>query len=64
MGYSVEVEELSGGRIFLGLGGVLFELDLFDANANMVAVLRCNAVMWKEIYVAVFRKRFYVYVRL
>jgi hypothetical protein len=41
----------------------LFELDLFDADANMVAVLRCNAVMLKEIHVAVFGERFYVNVR-
>jgi hypothetical protein len=64
MGHSVKVEELSSGRILLRLGGVLFELDLFDADANMVSVLGCNAVMLKEIHVAVSRKWFCLTVRL
>ena len=35
---TVEVEELSRGRIFLGFGCVLFQLDLLDVYANRAAI--------------------------
>lgn len=59
VGDTVEVEELRRGRIFLRLGGILFHLDLFDADANRVAVLRRNAIMAEQVYIAILRKRLY-----
>jgi hypothetical protein len=54
---AVEVEQLSRGRVFLRLGSVLFELDLFDADADLVSIFRRNPIVAEQIYVAVSRKR-------
>lgn len=52
VGNTVEVEKLRRGRVFLGFGRVLFELDLLDANANLVSIFRRNTVVAEEVDVA------------
>jgi hypothetical protein len=45
MGYTVEVEKLCRGRVFLGFGRVLLQLELFDVNANTFTVFRRDPVV-------------------
>lgn len=59
MGNAVEIKELGGWRVFLRLCGVLFKLDLLDADANSVSVFRRNTVVAKQVEVAISRKWFY-----
>jgi hypothetical protein len=56
--HTVEVEELGGRRILLGLGRVLLQLNLLDIHSHPVAVFWGNAIIIEEDYVAVSGKGF------
>jgi hypothetical protein len=58
VGYTVEIEKLRGGRVFLGFGCVLFQLNLFDTNANLISIFRRDPIVGEQIYITVSRKRF------
>lgn len=57
VGHAVEIEQLRRRRVFLGLGGILLQLDLFDVHADPVAIFWGNAVVVEEVDVAMSRKR-------
>ena len=58
MGDTIEIEKLRRWRIFLRFGSVLFQLDLFDAHSNSLAILAGDTVVVVQVYIAVSRKRF------
>jgi hypothetical protein len=45
VGYTIEVEELRRGRVFLRFGRILFQLDLFDVYAIPAAIFRGDPIV-------------------
>lgn len=56
VGYAIEVEELCRGRVFLGFGGILLQLDLLDVYANPAAIFRGDPVVVIKIDPSIARK--------
>jgi len=56
MGDTIEIEELRRWWIFLRFGSVLFQLDLFDAYSNPLAILAGDTVVVVQVYIPISRE--------
>lgn len=64
MGHAVEVEEMRRWRILLRLGGVLFQLDLLDVDADALPVFGRNSIIVVEVHESILCEGLYMTVSL